>query len=258
MRLTRGLVLLVALSSAAGAALLVQRAVRIVPRPAVAAKLEVVDILVAAKPITVGEMVGKDEVRWQPWPRAAVPAGSIRREVKDSAAAPLPFEAAPARFAFLEGEPISEAKLTGAEQGSALAALLAPGMRAVSVPIRDETAAGGFIQPGDRVDVMVTRKSADGPGAPSRSKVLLRSVRVLAIGRTLQGKSSAAGRTATLELSPDEASLFTAAQSAGEITLALIGTQDAAGAGTPTALLSEPADIRMLKYGRSTNRPTSQ
>src|SRR5262245_42666390 len=200
MRFARGLVLLLALSSAGGAALLVQKATRGAARPAEAVRPELADVLVAARPIGVGDSIGRAELRWQPWPVAAIPAGSFRR----TGSAGLPFETATARYAMLEGEPLAETKLLQSGDGSALAALLAPGMRALSVPIREETAAGGFIQPGDRVDVMVTRKQADGPREPARSEALLRAVKVLAIGKALSGKSAGGGRTATLEIAPGQ------------------------------------------------------
>jgi pilus assembly protein CpaB len=256
MRLTRGFVLFVALFSAATAAFLVHNAARL-SVPAAPPKPELVDILVAARPITVGEMVGKDQVRWLAWPRQTVPAGGIRRDANADPEA-LPFEPAPARFALLQGEPISPIKLAGPEQGSALAAMLTPGMRAVSVPIREETAAGGFIQPGDRVDVLVTRKRSEAGRDRPRSEVLLRGLKVLAVGKALQGKAPT-GRTATLELSPRDAGVLTAAQSTGEIALALIGMDDPARNGVPTASLTgDPSDIRLLKYGRSANRAIPQ
>jgi pilus assembly protein CpaB len=258
MRSARGLVLLLALSSAAGAALLVQKAGRTPPMPprAVAAKPDIVDVLVAARAIMIGETVGKAELRWQPWPANAVPAGSFSRAA-NAARAPLPFEPAPARFAMLAGEPISAAKLARPEHGSVLAGLVAPGMRAVSVPIREESSAGGFIQANDRVDVMVTRRQNEGAREQPRSELLLRSVKVLAIGKALQGKAS--GRTATLELAPAQAALLTAAQSSGEIALALIGTADAGQMDFPTAsLAAETSDVRIMKFGRSSDRAVMQ
>ncbi len=260
MRSARGLVLLLALSSAAGAALLVQKAGRIpsAPPSPLAAKAEAVDILVAARAIMIGETIGKAELRWQPWPARAVPAGSFSRAANAPATA-LPFEPAPARFALLEGEPISAAKLARPEHGSVLAGLVAPGMRAVSVPIREESSAGGFIQANDRVDVMVTRRPSEGAREQPRSEVLLHGVKVLAIGKALQGKAAAAGRTATLELTPAQATRLTAAQSSGEIALALIGTADAGQTDFPTAsLAADTSDIRIMKFGRSSDRAVMQ
>lgn len=260
MRYARGLVLVFAVSCAAGAALLVHRTARPSPGIVAAPAPEMVDILVAARPLAVGDRVGPGEVRWQSWPRRAAPAGSIRRSPGTGAAHALPFEPAPARALILEGEPIAPAKLLQAGDGSALAALVGAGMRAVSVPIREESAAGGFIQPGDRVDLLVTRRQSEAASAEApRGEVLLRGVKVLAIGKTLQGKP-AGGRTATLELAPPQASLVTAAQAAGEIALALIGlAEDAQAAPPASAAPPAPAppparDVRMIKYGRSANR----
>ncbi len=258
MRFARGFVLLLAFSSAAGAALLVQKATHITARPAASAGPDMVDILVAARPLAVGETVGREQVRWQSWPRLALPAGSIRRP-QDGSTASLPFAAAPARSAMLEGEPVSEAKLIGPDEGSALAALVSPGMRAVSVPVREEMAAGGFIQPGDRVDVLVTRKASDAMREAARTEILLRGVKVLAIGKALQGRTAIFGRTATLELAPPQASLLTSAQSSGEIALALIGVADTAHADLTSAMPDEPSgDVHMLKFGRSANRQIPQ
>jgi pilus assembly protein CpaB len=257
MRLARSLLLAVALGSAGGTALLVHRLVR-VPAPSVrSAAPTMVDVLVAARSVAVGEMIGKEQVRWQTWPREALPAGSLHRAA-GAAGTDLPFEPAPARFSLLEGEPISAEKLVRAENGSALALLLAPGMRAVSVPIREETSAGGFIQPNDRVDVIVTRKRGDTGQDSPRSEILLRGARVLAVGKTLNGKASAL-KTATLELAPSQASTLAAAQSSGEISLSLIGAGDLARGDAATASAADGgAEIRIMKFGRSINRQTTQ
>jgi pilus assembly protein CpaB len=256
MRLTRGLVLLFALSSAAGAALLVYRMTRMPARPAEIARPDMVEILVASRMVGVGEMVGADQVRWQRWPRPAVPAASFHREINASAAK-LPFEPAPARFFLLEGEPLSAAKLIQPEQGGALAVLLGPDMRAIAVPIREETAAGGFVQPNDRVDVIVTRKPMDSSKFAPRSEIVARGAKVLAIGKALGGKAAAGGKTATLELTPIQARKLTAAQAAGEISLALIGAANLAQGDFPTASIPEPvSEIRILKYGRSSQQST--
>jgi pilus assembly protein CpaB len=256
MRLTRGLVLLLAFSSATAAGLLVHSAIRTRPGGAVSPRTDLVDVLVASRAVTPGEMVGKDQVRWQPWPRHALPAGGFHRERNGSGGGKLPFEPAPARFYLIEGEPLSPAKLIQPEQGSALAALLSPDKRAVSVPIREETSAGGFVQPADRVDVIVTRKRGEASQAAAKSEILLRGVKVLAIGKALNGKGSG-GKTATLELTPPQARTLTAAQAGGEVTLALIGSAAMTDGDFPTASIAEPAtEIRVMKYGRSSHPKT--
>ena len=92
----------------------------------------------------------------------------------------------------------------------------------------------------------------------ARSGLLYRDVvpSLLAIGKALSGKA-ASGKTATLELTPDQARILTAAQAAGEISLALVGAGDLAQGDFPTAAIAEPAsEIRILKYGRSSQQKT--
>lgn len=255
MRMARTMVLLLASGCAVGAGWLVHRGAPPASKPAPSLNAETVDILVAARPVASGEMVGPGETRWQAWPRGAVPSGSILR--KSAGVPPLPL---PARFPFLEGEPIAEAKLLRPEDGSVLAALLTPGMRAASVQIRDETSAGGFIQAHDRVDVILTRKAGEHGQARPRSEIVLRGVKVLAIGKALNGKAANGSRNATLELTPAQARNLAAAESAGDISLALIGAADAKNAQLTAASVPDtpPVEVRVLKYGRTSSGPMLQ
>lgn len=262
MRWARGLVLIFAIFSAIGAAILARKASE--PNTAIQPirPQEIVEILVAARAIPLGETLQNSDVRWQSWPKAAIPPDSIRSEggTKPS------FQPAPVRFPISAGEPISETKLIRNGEGGILASLVAPDMRAVSVLIREETAAGGFIQPNDRVDVFLTRNKRDDGSSFIGSQLLLRGVKVLAMGTGLDGKSSASvkNRTATLELTPDQARIIAGAQSAGEITLALIAASDTIGMGAPQtdsgiALDSEAQNtIQILKFGRSTQGKTAR
>ena len=125
-------------------------------------------------------------------------------------------------------------------------AVVSPGMRAVSIKIKPETASGGFIAPGDYVDVMLSiehkLKIYDAAGRqlpPGTAAVLadgdelvkvstetvLRNVRVLAIdqslGRNTEDGPADVGKTATLEVSlPDTEKLLTASN-LGDIALVL-------------------------------------
>ena len=65
------------------------------------------------------------------------------------------------RERILAGEPIVASKLVRAGQSGFLAVVLAPGMRAMSLPVTQETGAGGFILPGDRVDVIMSRRAEE-------------------------------------------------------------------------------------------------
>jgi pilus assembly protein CpaB len=91
------------------------------------------------------------------------------------------------------------------------------------------------------------------------SETVLRNVRVLAIGQTIEikdGKKVANGKTATLELSPIQSETLALAQSMGTISLSLRSLADASSDGVSgpqseeNALNSERgSSVKLLKYG---------
>ena len=115
-----------------------------------------------------------------------------------------PFMGAVVRLPIQAGEPITFRKIVRAGESGYLAVLLAPGERAASIPVTVDTGAGGFILPGDRVDVILTRRLETGkPNALFLSRSILRNMKVLAIDQTTQPDKDAAaviGATATLEV----------------------------------------------------------
>jgi pilus assembly protein CpaB len=128
-------------------------------------------------------------------------------------------------------------------------------MRAISTPIREETSAGGFILPNDRVDVILSHKVRVGNKEEPVSEAVLRNVRVLAIGQTLEQQGNekvATGKTATLELTPAQTETLALAQSIGEISLSLRSLADAAPNNSEsTARIGDAnsGSVKMLKYG---------
>ena len=111
-----------------------------------------------------------------------------------------------------------------------MAAILPAGMRAISTPIREETAAGGFILPNDRVDVILSRKSRWATRTTTVSETVLRNVRVLAIGQTLEQQGAKRWPPARLPRSSSpraQTETLALAQSLGEISLSLRSLADA-------------------------------
>ena len=251
MRWGRSLVLVLALASAAGAAMIVRDAASVPVPPAPKPEIAMAEVLVADRAVATGQMVEAKDLRWQPWPAAALPKDAVRRMAN---AIPPAFKPAPARHPIAEGEPVTDAKLARPGEGGVMAALIAPGKRAVAVAVRDESAAGGFIQPHDRVDVLWTQRLGDpgAAGAKSSARTLLRGAKVLAIGKVLGARDSATeGRTATLELTPEEARIVADAKAGGEISLALIPASDIAGAPLAAeGAASPPPAVQMMKFGR--------
>jgi pilus assembly protein CpaB len=204
-------------------------------------------ILVATKAIGMGERLSPATVGWADWP-----AGAVRAEYIPEAAAPAAIAemtGTATRFEFFPGEPIRKEKL--AEPGDGyLSVVLAKGMRGVSVTVGADAASGGFVVPNDHVDVMLTRTLDNRTVADT----ILSNVRVLAINKRL-GETGATGAPpaapdtgttpeaadpaakvfsneaiATLELSPAQAGVITAAATTGKLSLLLRSLDDASTA----------------------------
>ncbi|UVF18496.1 Flp pilus assembly protein CpaB [Microvirga terrae] len=201
------------------------------PQPAVPAAVPVVqtmaEVLVAANDLVQGQALDEKSLRWQSWPKEAVTTGFISREAKPDALTSL--TGVLVRSHFVSGEPIREEKLSRGPAGM-LAAMLPSGKRAVAIRVSAESTAGGFILPNDRVDVIqnISSTSADGR-SEQRSRTLLRNVRVLAVDQRAdetKGQLVVVGKTATLEVTPADAEIISAAQAAGTLSLALRSIAD--------------------------------
>ena len=214
------------------------------------------EVLVAKTEIGLGQIVNRENFRWQQWPQGAVSSGYIQnnRGGKDPVQALI---GSVARAPILKDEPITQNKLVKPGEGGVLAAILPAGMRAISTRIKEETAVGKLILPNDHVDViLIQRRRGKGAAEEFVSDTLFRNVRVLAIGQLIEakeGKKGADGATATLELTPRQTELLALANSMGEISLALRSVADMSAANGPSAgngLNSQRGNsIRVLRYG---------
>jgi pilus assembly protein CpaB len=168
------------------------------------------------------------------------------------------------REPFLAGEPIVDGKVVRAGESGFMAVVLQPGMRAMSVPITVETASGGFILPGDRVDVLLSAQiqSENEEGAPRKAfmaNLVLQNVKVLAIDQATQpekGATTVVGATATLEVGPREAEALALAKAQGDLSLVLRSYADVGGpTGVATASRTSQrgASVRIFRNGESTS-----
>src|SRR3954471_7480314 len=232
MNIARVVVLIIALSAGGVAAYLArgtEEKSRTVPEPV--AQLPTVEILVAKSDIGLGQPVKPEDLQWQTWPASAgknlVNRASRAEAIKEIAGSI-------ARAPFIAGEPIREQKLVRANGSGFMAAILPTGMRAISTEISPETGAGGFILPNDRVDVILSKreKNPDRPnsGDVVNSEIILSNVRVLAIDQTIEeknGQKVVVGKTATLELKPEQSESLSRARQSGTLSLALRSLADA-------------------------------
>lgn len=195
----------------------------------------IVRVLSAARPLALGAHVKPEDLAWVELPAAAIAPSFITDAASPGAVEEL--TGATAKAAIYPGELLVAERFVKTGDRSVLAALISPGFRAIGVPIKQETAAAGFILPNDRVDVILaSRTHIDTPNGSQelvRSNVVLDDVRVLAIDQTVTAQTDANGVTtavpgavATLELSPGDAEILTMAGQLGPLSLALRGFQD--------------------------------
>ena len=254
MKRARVMVLGIAFTAALGAAWVAKKIVS-APRDVETVEKTVgsTDVLVAATDINLGDSVRPEDLKWQQWPVEGVTPGLITRSADPDA--PNNLSGSVARAPFIAGEPIKDQKLIKISEGGVMAAILPAGMRAISTPIREETSAGGFILPNDRVDVLLSHKMRVGNKEEPVSEAVLRNVRVLAIGQALENKDGekvATGKTATLELTPRQTEILALAQSMGEISLSLRSLADATPGQAETGAKLGDANsgsVKFLKYG---------
>ncbi|HEX5210753.1 MAG TPA: Flp pilus assembly protein CpaB [Pseudolabrys sp.] len=231
MKAARLVVLTVAIAAGGVAAMLAGRSekppeVKVAPAP----KIATVDVLVAKNDIAMGQSITPGDVRWQEWPTAAASGNFIRRSDRPKAIESL--SGTVARVPFINGEPIREAKLVNAKGSGFMAAILPTGMRAIATQISPESGVGGFILPNDHVDVILTRREAEkSAGSDTHtSETILTNVRVLAIDQNVQekdGQKVVVGKTATLELTPQQTEVLAVSQQLGTLSLALRSITDA-------------------------------
>ncbi len=178
-------------------------------------------VLVAGTDLPTGTILRRDHLEWHPWPEEAIDP----RYALDGAVEVDDYLGSVARTAIAAREPIVESRLVRLGDSGFLAAILEPGMRAVTVPIDAASGVAGLIMPGDRVDVIVTHEIGrdDRQNTRRASETVLSNVRVLALDQRLDDLSRESGlaKTATLELRPKQAEIMAMTTELGRVSLSL-------------------------------------
>jgi pilus assembly protein CpaB len=250
-------------------------------------------VLVAKHDLAIGARLTPDDLQWQSWPAdavnpafitdgsvavpqpvatttgekadalvqaAATTAETAKETLLNEVDAPIAaLTGAVVKEAVFANEPITDRKLVRSGQSGYMAVVLQPGMRALAIGVSVESGAGGFILPGDRVDIIQSRAGANGGGHVTDT--VMTNVRVLAIDQATAAAADAkavVGAVATLELTPGDAEFITLAKSQGDLTLALRSYADAGGPtgrrARPVAVAAAgpPAPIRVWRNGQAT------
>ena len=172
-------------------------------------------IVVAAKPLRYGMELTADSLREIPWSQDAVPKGAFNSIseilVGGKRVVLTPVEA---------NEPVLALKITGAGQRATLSSLVQDGMKAVTIRVNDVEGVGGFVLPGDRVDVVLTRQTDKDKAS---TEIVLQNARVLAVDQSadISADKPAVAKAVTLEVSTDQAQRVWLASSVGSLSLLL-------------------------------------
>jgi pilus assembly protein CpaB len=182
-------------------------------------------IVVAAKPLRFGDELTSMALREISWPENALPAGAFGKTTDLTAAKRMvlmPIDV---------NEAILASKITGPGQRATLSAMLGDGMKAVTIRVNDVEGVAGFILPGDRVDVLLTRT---GEKNIAFNDVVLQDVRVLGIDQLADQRAEkpAVVKAVTIEVTPTDGQKVALAATAGTLSLLLRKAGETANADT--------------------------
>jgi pilus assembly protein CpaB len=193
--------------------------------------VKTVEVVVAAKDVPVEQTLTDEMLTKKALPEDLVPAGAIID--------PADARGRWARDRLLAGETILDGKLAARGAPTGLIGKITPGMRAVTIRVDEQSGISGFILPDYRVDVL---RPETNHSSVSTASVLLQNVRVLASGTVIESTEdrSIKSDTVTLEVTPAQAEILTAAVHKGTLSLALRSLGDDAMLAPPTHPLPEP------------------
>jgi pilus assembly protein CpaB len=213
-------------------------------------------VIIAANALPVGTLIKPQDLSWGTRPADAGPGTVFERNWADNDADQAALDGrtqievigAVSRRRIEQGEAITKASVVKPGDSGFLAAVLKPGMRAITVGVTVVTGTAGLIYPGDHVDMILTQNfNATGAdiGKKSAAETIAQDLRVLAIDQQLQVKTdpnaqntNAPGKvpaTVTLEVVPDEANHILVASKLGELSLTIRSLDQANGTASAPA-----------------------
>ncbi len=182
-----------------------------------ASNVAMTTVVIARKPLEFGNELAADSLEERQWPADAVPEGAFAK-IEEVVGA----ERRVALRSIAVGEPVLKEKVSGFGGRAALSQVIADGYRAVAVRVTDVSGAGGFILPGDRVDILLTI-SPTSEKLDTITNILLENIRVLAIDQEADESTGGAivAKAATLEVMPEDAQRIALASTIGTLSLSL-------------------------------------
>jgi pilus assembly protein CpaB len=184
------------------------------------------NVLVAHKVLAMGQLLKAEDLAWQSWADNNLAEGFIT----DDQHKPEDFVGWVVRTPFIIGEPLVEGRVVAPGDRGFLAAVMNPGMRAVSVAVNSTSGISGFVFPGDRVDLLMTHTVTQDAAAPGgagterrATETVMRNIRVLAIDQKTETKAGEAvvAHNATLEVTEKQTEIIALVAEMGRLSLSL-------------------------------------
>ena len=193
-------------------------------------------VVVAAEPVAFGAALTSANLREIPWSASEPLDGafeSVAELVRDGRRLAL--------VKLARNEPILATKITAPNQRATLSTQIDEGMRAVTIRVDEVRGVAGFVLPGDRVDIILTRGEEGGSAGTAYADILLQNANVLAIDQSAseRGDKPSVARAVTLELPVRDAQKVILAQGVGRLSLVLRQTGQADAAAAPRVTAGE-------------------
>jgi pilus assembly protein CpaB len=216
--------------------LIAQSALKSDPTPVVTSSVEMTEIIVTTKAISAGKKLEKLDLKWEKWPSDATFPGAIIKGEDENPVDDIIGRRVKRNFD--AGEPFLKSAVVRTESKNVLTAKLKKGMRAMAIDVSAESMVGGFLIPGDFVDIIMTYKvkiDADSNQDVKNtikslaSETILQNVRVLAVDQLAEAASEdkgKVGRTITLEVDARQQQSLALAGSLGDLHLSLRSAGD--------------------------------
>ncbi len=172
-------------------------------------------LVVAAKPLRFGNQLDQTALREVAWPEGIMPAGGFKT-IQEALAGGRRVVLS----SFEPNEPIVASKITGPGQRATLSAVINPNMKAVTIRVNDVDGVAGFVLPGDRVDILLTRQLEK---TAAMTDVVLQSARVLAVDQVADDRTDkpSIAKAVTVEVDITGAQRLSLASQVGSLSLAL-------------------------------------
>ncbi|ADM09147.1 CtpC protein [Parvularcula bermudensis HTCC2503] len=218
-----------------------------VPTAPIQPRMAMAEVMFSAKDIPQGAILSEGMVKWVKWPSANVPEFFITKDDQDFIDN---LGLRRARLRIDANQPIYGVNTVAHGDRGMLASILTPGMRAVTARMGLEETSGGFILPGDRVDIFATGIGDDGQ---METSAILRNIRVLAIDQVTNvtdEQTALNGSTVTFELSPAQVPSFIGARDNKQLTLVLRSVYDLSPETGMPIVDTSPEEVVVIRFGQ--------